>query len=77
MNIAAIYPIPLSTRNPQVLLKDALTILISSIGSININLATILLSIDYIKLKEATYTYWVKIILITLGRGGILKVLGV
>jgi hypothetical protein len=43
----------------------------------SINLATILLSIDCIKLEEVTYTCWVKIVLITSKRSEILKVLGV
>jgi len=43
----------------------------------SISLATILLSIDYVNLEEVTYTYWVKIILITSGRSRVLKVLGV
>jgi hypothetical protein len=66
-----------STRNPQTLLKYALIILTSSTRSMSISLATILLSIDRVNSEEVTYTRWVKIALITLGRSGALKVLGV
>jgi hypothetical protein len=43
----------------------------------SISLATILLSTDRVNLEEVTYTRWVKIVLITLGRSGVLKVPGV
>jgi len=43
----------------------------------SISLATILVSIDHVNSEEVTYTRWVKIILITSGRSGALKVPGV